>query len=153
MNRRKAAPVIATVSLVVLLSGCAGSGAPGGGNAERADAARAASAEARRDSHAQRSVESRFTTAWSAEARREFHGQSAQPGSARTWSAEALREFHGQSAQPGSARTWSAEALREFHGQSTTAQHRALSPAAIRELKGSVPVEVDDVLSPLEGRR
>ena len=100
MNRRKAGPVLVIGSLAVLLSGCAGAAAQGGqvqdnlsplANAagmglarghvivrediSQADAARAWSAEARREFHAQQSVQPQSATAWTAEARREFHGQ------------------------------------------------------------------------------
>jgi hypothetical protein len=83
--------------------------------------------------------------AWSAEARREFHSAAPQQAlGATTWSADALREFHATSPQQAlGATTWSADALREFHAQQPgTITSRKFSPEAIRELKAGAPVGV-----------
>ncbi|MDQ0893858.1 hypothetical protein [Agromyces ramosus] len=58
--------------------------------------------------------------AWSAQARREFHGAPAVQRRASTpWTAEARREFHGADAQQQSPTPtpWTAEARREFHSE------------------------------------
>jgi hypothetical protein len=173
MNRKTAAPVILTVSLVVLMSGGAGAAAHGGPVQD--DLRPAANAAilglarghviVRDDLSPTRglgtftvesiveAVQPDAARAWSAEARREFHAQAPVSADIATeWTAEARREFHAQ--LPVSANTataWTAEARREFHAQ--LPDERAFSPAEIRELKGSAPVDVRDDLSPLRDGR
>ena len=110
-----------------------------------ADAARAWSAEARREFHAASPQQALGATTWSADAIREFHATSSQQAlGATTWSADAIREFHATSSQQAlGATTWSADARREFHAQQPgTITSRKFSPEAIRELKAGAPVGV-----------
>jgi hypothetical protein len=169
MNRRTAAPVIITVSLVVLMSGCAGAAAQGG--QVRDDLRPAANAAAvglarghviaqdalspnqvvadRVERAIAESALSDSARAFSAEARRALHEQSvqAEPG----FSADARRELHSQAVESSTATRWSPDARRELHaGQPvTTTTADAFTAAQVRELKGSAPVKVDDDLSPL----
>ena len=169
MNTRTTAPVVITVSLVVLMSGCAGAAAQGGqvrddlrpaANAAAVGIARGhvISQDALSPNHVvadrveraiQEAAQSDAARAFSAEARRELHAQSvqAEPG----FSADARRELHSQAVESSTATRWSPDARRELHaGQpvsTTTAD--AFTAAQVRELKGSAPVEVDDDLSPL----
>ena len=169
MNRRTAAPVIITVSLVVLMSGCAGAAAQGGqvrddlrpaGNAAAVGLARghviAQDALSPNQVVANRveraiaeSAQSDAARGFSAEARRELHAQSvqAEPG----FSADARRELHSQAVESSTVARWSPDARRELHaGQPvTTTTAEAFTAAQVRELKGSAPVQVDDDLSPL----
>ena len=102
MNTRTAAPVILTVSLVVLMSGCAGAAAQGGQvtttSARRrtprpSDIARGHVIA--RDELSPNRVE---------RARRaEAVEQAAQSDAARAFSAEARRELHAQSVEPSIA--------------------------------------------------
>ena len=148
MNRKTAAPVILTASLVVLMSGCAGAAAQGGqvGDDLRPAAIAAELGLARGHVVVREGLTPTRVT-------EESITQAVQQDAARAWSAEARREFHAQqSVQPQSATAWSAEARREFHAQQPAAvTSRTLSPEAIREMKAGAPVEVDDVLSPLGG--
>jgi hypothetical protein len=127
-----------------------------------ADAARAWSAEARREFHAASPQQALGTTTWSADALREFHATSPlQALGATTWSADARREFHAQ--QPGAvtSRKFSPEAIRELKAGAPVGvtaaemQGERLSgygearAEAIRELKAGAPTDVDDDLSPL----
>ena len=68
--------------------------------------------------------------AWSAEARREFHGsQQTVQQRASAWTAEARREFHGsQAVQQQSSTPWTAEAVREFHSDLPVAVEDDQSP-------------------------
>jgi hypothetical protein len=67
------------------------------GRAVQPDAARAWSAEARREFHDARTVQQQAPTSWTAEARREFHGaQPVQQQAPTPWTAEARREFHSE---------------------------------------------------------
>jgi len=169
MNRRTAAPVIITVSLVVLMSGCAGAAAQGGqvrddlrpaanaaavglarGHVVAQDALTPNQVVANRVERAiAESALSDSARAFSAEARRELHAQSvqAEPG----FSAEARRELHSQAVESSTVPRWSPDARRELHaGQPvTTTTADAFTAAQVRELKGSAPVQVDDDLSPL----
>ena len=169
MNTRTAAPVVITVSLVVLMSGCAGAAAQGG--QVRDDLRPAANAAAvgiarghvisqdalspnqvvadRVERAIAESALSDSAREFSADARRELHEQSvqAEPG----FSADARRELHSQAVESSAATRWSPDARRELHaGQPvTTTTAEAFTAAEIRELKGSAPVQVDDDLSPL----
>lgn len=203
MNARKAAPVIAIASLVVLMSGCAGVAAQGG--QVRDDLNPAANAAAAiglargevivRDDLSPTRVQNRITAQraeqavqgpreFSADARRELHSQSVQQGP-REFSADARRELHSQAVKAQQA-PFSADALRELKGSTQvdvsaadmqgtrlseyaeaqaaadvsaaemqgtrlSAYGQARSDAAIRELKGSAPVEVQDDISPTQG--
>ncbi len=170
MNTRTAAPVVITVSLVVLMSGCAGAAAQGGQvRDDLRPAANAAAAVGLARGHVisqdalspnqvvadrveraiQEAAQSDAARAFSAEARRELHAQSvqAEPG----FSADARRELHSQAVESSTVTRWSPDARRELHaGQPvTTTTADAFTAAQVRELKGSAPVEVDDDLSPL----
>lgn len=134
MTTRIAAPVIATVSLAVLMSGCAGAAVAGGGvkdflrPAENAAAMGLARGHVIvRDDLSPTRLQNRIT-AMSVE-------QAVQAEVRAPWTAEARRELHSQPVT-------SAETLTTGTG---------FSAAAIRELKGSGPVYVDDDLSPLGG--
>jgi hypothetical protein len=170
MNTRTAAPVILTVSLVVLMSGCAGAAAQGG--QVRDDLGPAANAAAigiarghviaqeqlspnqvvadRVERAIEQAAQSDAARAFSADARRELHSQAVQADVAPPFSADARRELHSQPVEQATVR-WSPDARRELHaGQPvTTAAGQSMSAAAIRELKGSAPVSVEDDLSPL----
>lgn len=208
MNARKAAPVIAIASLVVLMSGCAGAAAQGGqvpedlspaanaaaaiglarghvivndslsptrvedrltaesvAQAVKADAQRAWSADARREFHTAAPEQALGTTMWSADARREFHAQKPDAVTSRTLSPEAIREL--KAGRPGHVSAADMQGTRlseyaeahaaadvsaaEVQGQRLSAYGQARSDAAIRELKGSAPVDVKDDLSPIQG--
>ena len=148
MNTRTSAPVVITVSLVVLMSGCAGAAAQGG--QVRDDLRPAANAAevglARGHVIAQDALTPNQVVADRVERAIQ---EVAQSDAARAFSAEARRELHAQSvqAEPG----FSADARRELHaGQPvTTTTADAFTAAQVRELKGSAPVQVDDDLSPL----
>jgi hypothetical protein len=152
MNRKVAAPVILTVSLVVLMSGAAGAAAHGGPVQDdlrpAANAAILGLARGHvivRDDLSPTRGLGTFTV--------ESIVEAVQPDAARAWSAEARREFHAQPPVSADIATaWTAEARREFHAQPKTVE-RAFSPAEIRELKGSAPVDVRDDLSPLRDGR
>lgn len=202
MNARKAAPVIAIASLVVLMSGCAGAAAQGQVRDDLNPAANAAAAiglargevVVREDLSPTR-VQNRITAQraeqavqgpreFSADARRELHSQPVQQGP-RELSADARRELHSQAVKVQQA-PFSADALRELKGSTQvhvsaadmqgtrlseyaeaqaaadvsaaemqgtrlSAYGQARSDAAIRELKGSAPVEVQDDISPTQG--
>jgi len=128
MNRRTAAPVVLTVSLVVLMSGCAG--AVGQGGQVRDDLGPAANAAevglARghvivRDDLSQNQVV-----------------------------ADRIERQIEQAVDTDTARFWSAQERRELHSQPVaTRAEVGFSAAVMRELKGSAPGDVDDDLSPL----
>ena len=124
MNTRTAAPVILTVSLVVLMSGCAGAAAQGGqvqdflspaANAAAVglarghvivhdDLSRNRVSDALEAASVQAAVEADAARAFSAEARRELHSQSVETDATRAFSADARRELHSQPARCPSAR-------------------------------------------------
>jgi hypothetical protein len=148
MNRKAAAPVILTVSLVVLMTGGAAAAAHG---AQVQDDLRPAANAAilglarghviLRDDLSPTGGFGPLTAGSIVE--------PVQSDATRAWSAEARREFHSEpSVSAGIAAAWTARAKRESHAQPNTVG-RAFSPAAIRELKGSAPVDVRDDLSPL----
>jgi hypothetical protein len=169
MNTRKAAPVIVTMSLVVLMSGCAGAAAQGGQVQDylrpAANAAELGLARGHvivRDDLSPTRVENRMTAmaveqavqprGFSVDARRELHAQPVQEPSARGLSAEARRELHAQSARSVTVeQPFSGEVWRELKGIAPTTVEQGFSSAAVRELKGSAPVDVNDYLSPLSG--
>ena len=148
MNRKAAAPVILTVSLVVLMSGGPGAAAHGGQvQDDLRPAANAAILGLARGHVIVRDDLSPTRELGPLTA--ESIVEAVQPDAARAWSAEARREFHAQpSVSAGIATAWTARARLESHAQPKTVE-RAFSPAAIRELKGSAPVDVRDDLSPL----
>jgi hypothetical protein len=180
MHARKAAPVIAIASLVVLMSGCAGAAAQGGQVRDdlspQANAAALGLARGEvivREDLSPTRVQNRIAAQraeqavqgpreFSADARRELHAQPVQQGP-REFSADARRELHSQpvSVQPA---PFSADALRELKGSAPvgvssadmqgtrlSAYGQARSDAAIRELKASAPVDVQDDVSPTQG--
>ncbi|WP_448811601.1 hypothetical protein [Agromyces bauzanensis] len=130
MTTRIAAPVIATVSLVVLMSGCAGAAATGG--VVRDDLRPAENAAAMGLARGHVIVRDDLSPS---------RGQDRFPAG----SVE-------QAVQAEVSPPWTAEARRELHAQAVTTE-RAFSAAAIRELKSGAPIEVDDDLSPLGGPR
>ena len=173
MNARMAAPVILTVSLVVLMSGCAGAAAQGGQVNDYLRPAENAAALGIARGHViaqeelspnqvvadrveraiEQAAQSDAARSLSADARRELHSQAVQAEAAPSFSADARRELHSQPVEQATVR-WSPDARRELHaGQPvTTTVEQSFSAAAMRELKGSAPTEpVDDVLSPIRG--
>ena len=131
MNRKTAAPVILTVSLVVLMSGAAGAAAHGGPvQDDLRPAANAAILGLARG-----------------------HVIVRDDLSPTRGLGPLAVESIVEAVQPDTARAWSAEARREFHAQPPKPVERAFSPAEIRELKGSAPVDVRDDLSPLRDGR
>jgi hypothetical protein len=173
MNARMAAPVILTVSLVVLMSGCAGAAAQGGQVNDYLRPAENAAALGIARGHViaqeelspnqvvadrveraiEQAAQSDAARSFSADARRELHSQAVQAEAAPSFSADARRELHSQPVEQATVR-WSPDARRELHaGQPvTTTVEQSFSAAAMRELKGSAPTEpVDDVLSPIRG--
>ena len=155
MDARRAAPVIAIASLMVLMSGCAGVAAQGGQvRDDLRPAANAASfiglaegAVIVRDDLSPTQVHDRVT-----ERMAELAAQEP-----RAFSADVLRELHAQGTAPQSARSVSADARRELHSQPVAVEQTAFSADAMRELKGSTevqrtaPVHVRDDLSPSRG--
>ena len=175
MNARRAAPVIAIASLMVLMSGCAGAAAQGG--QVRDDLRPAANAAAAiglaegavivRDDLSPAQAHNRVTErmvelaaqeprGFSADVLRELHAQGAAPQSAHSVSADARRELHSQSVAVEQT-AFSADAMRELHSQPVAVEQTAFSADAMRELKGSTevlrtaPVHVRDDLSPSRG--
>ncbi len=112
MNIKTAAPVAITVSLVVLMSGCAGAAAQGG--SVKDDLSPAANAAAVlglargevivRDDLSPTRVQNRITA------------QQAPQAVPREFSADVRRELHSQGVAPQPARSLSADARRELHG-------------------------------------
>src|SRR5687767_4711209 len=170
MNTRKAAPVIVTMSLVVLMSGCAGAAAQGGQVQDylrpAANAAELGLARGHvivRDDLSPTRVENRRNAesapqavqqprGFSADALRELHAQPVQQPSAKSLSAEARRELHAQSSQSVAVeQPFSGEVWRELKGIAPATVAQPFSADVVRELKGSAPVDVNDYLSPLSG--
>jgi hypothetical protein len=149
MNTKPAAPVIFTVSLMVLIGGGAGTAAWGGpvqddraattvvgiargevvvrdylSPTKGADPIRAAVEQA--------APQARSLTP---EANRELHASAVEPGSARILTPEANRELHASAVEPGSARVLTPEANRELHASAVEPQSdRAASADVRREL-------------------
>lgn len=149
MNRKTAAPVILTASLVVLMSGCAGAAAQGGQVSDDlsplANAAEVGLARGHvvvREDLSPTRVENRMA-ALAAE-------QTVQE--ARGFSADARRELHSQPQQSVTAeQPFSAEVWRELKGIAPVTAQKPFSADAIRELKAGAPTEVVDTLSPIRG--
>lgn len=148
MNTRKAAPVIVTMSLVVLMSGCAGAAVQSGQVQDylrpAANAAELGLARGHvivRDDLSPTRVENRRTAESAPQAVKE-QGPSA-------WSAEARRELHAQTTTVEQG--FSPAAMRELKGSAPVTAEQPFSAEAIRELKAGVPVDVNDFLSPLAG--
>lgn len=136
MTTRIAAPVIATVSLAVLLTGCAGAAAATGGVRDDLRPAENAAAMglARghvivRDDLSPERVRNRIT-AGSVE-------QAVRSEVRAPWTADVFRELHSHPSTTVEAATTG----------------RPFSAEAIRELKSGGPAGVDDDLSPLGGPR
>lgn len=147
MNTRKAAPVIVTASLVLLMSGCAGAAVHGGQVQDylgpAANAAELGLARGQvivRDDLSPTRVENRRAA--------ESAPQAVQQQGPSVWTAEARRELHAQTATVEQG--FSAAAIRELKGSAPRAVEQSFTAAAIRELKGSAPIDVDDDLSPLD---
>jgi hypothetical protein len=148
MNTKPAAPVIFTVSLMVLIGGGAGTAAWGGpvqddrtatvvGIARGEVVVRDYLSPTRGADPIRAAVEQAAPQArsLSPEANRELHATLVEPGYARSLSPEANRELHATLVEPGYARNLSPEANRELHAQQPTAQSdRAISAEARREL-------------------
>ena len=155
MNTRFAAPVFATVSLAVLLTGCAGAAAQGGH--VRDDLSPLGGAAALGIARGQVIVKDDLSPlAATAEDRvAQAAEQAAQAVVGGTgWGAEARRELHAPGFRADAPRAFSAEARRELH--SRTSSIRGFTADVMRELKGSAPSPtdtVDDDLSPLGGIR
>jgi hypothetical protein len=150
MNTRKAAPVIVTMSLVVLMSGCAGAAAQGGQVQDylgpAANAAELGLARGHvivRDDLSPTRVENRRAA--------ESAPQAVKEQGPRAWSAEARRELHAKAAMVEQG--FSADVIRELKGSAEVTVEQSFSADVIRELKGSAPVTVDDDLSPIQSGR
>lgn len=85
--------------------------------AVQADGARAMSAEARRELHAQPVIVEQGATTWSAEARRELHAQqTVEQSRATAWTDKVRRELHATSSVGVAVEhPFSSEAIRELH--------------------------------------
>lgn len=130
MNTRKAAPAIAVLSLVVLLSGCAAAASDGG--QVRDDLSPAANSAIIGLARGHVIVRDNLSPL--------ARGQQ--------------QESVAQAAPSDAQRAWSTEARREFHASATTTTTtstvaKPFSAAAMRELKADAPVQVTDDLSPL----
>ena len=132
MNTRTAAPVVLTVSLVVLMSGCAGAAAQGGQvRDDLGPAANAAEVGLARG-----------------------HVIVRDDLSQNPVVADRIEQQIAQVVQSDAQRAWSAEARREFHAQESASASTVAKPfsaAAMRELKADAPLQVTDDLSPLNG--
>ena len=146
MNTRTAAPVAITVSLVVLMSGCAGAAAQGG---QVRDDLRPAQNAAQQELVRGHVIGAdRIERALNAAAERALNSDAQ-----RGMSAEARRELHA-SAPVSETAPFSAEVRRELHaGQpaATTVDVRDdLSPLGDARRDSNTPTDtVDDDLSPL----
>ncbi|MGW4929353.1 hypothetical protein ACWEOH_09385 [Agromyces sp. NPDC004153] len=124
--------------------------------------AREFSADARRELHSQAvTVEQK---PFSADARRELHSQAVTVEQ-KPFSADVVRELKGSTQSGVSAADMQGTRLSEYaeahaaadvtaaemQGQRLSAYGQARSDAAIRELKGSAPVVVQDDVSPTQG--
>jgi hypothetical protein len=156
MNTKNAAPVIFTVSLVVLIGGGAGTAAWGGPGPLRDDGGATVVGFARghvvvKDDlspiHGSADILSAATTrtpqtvqGFSNEALRELHSSAPAPQSVPEFSNEALRELHSSAPAPQTANGFTAEVMRELHSQGVAPQSaRELSTEVRRELhSGSV---------------
>ena len=130
MNTRKAAPAIAVLSLVVLMSGCAGAAAQGGQVRDDLSPAGNSAIVGLARGHV---IVRDNLSPLAKSAQQEPVAQAVPSDAQRAWSAEARREFHAQTSASSSA--------------STVA--KPFSAAAMRELKADAPVQVTDDLSPL----
>jgi len=160
MNARMAAPVILTVSLVVLMSGCAGAAAQGGQVNDYLRPAENAAALGIARGHViaqeelspnqvvadrveraiEQAAQSDAARSFSADARRELHSQAVQAEAAPSFSADARRELHSQAVQAEAAPSFSADARRELHSQPVEQATVRWSPDARRELHAGQPV-------------
>ena len=146
MNRKTAATVIITASLVVLMSGCAGVAAQGGqvyddlspaGNAAIMGLARGhvivrdnLSNEAQRELHAQSPVRQQPVSVWSSDARREFHAQSTSTAVAQGFTPAAIRELKAGAPVGVSAAEMQGERLSAY------AEAQAASSVSAAEMQG-----------------
>jgi hypothetical protein len=148
MNTKPAAPVIFTVSLVVLIGGGAGTAAWGGPVSDDRSSTQVVGivrghVVVRDDLSPLRAfVEPNAGTleavvpqsgAFSAEALRELHSQGVAPQAVPEFSADARRELHSQAVAPQAGANLSADAMRELKG-SAPQSARELSADARREL-------------------
>lgn len=120
------------------------------------------SADARRELHSQ--AVQKGPREFSADARRELHSQAVTVEQA-PFSADVVRELKGSTQPDVSAADMQGTRLSEYaeahavadvtaaemQGTRLSQYGQARSDAAIRELKGSVPVEVQDDISPTQG--
>jgi hypothetical protein len=128
MNTRKAAPAIAVLSLVVLLSGCAAAASDGG------------------------QVRDDLSPAANSAIIGLARGHVIVRDNLSPLARGPQQESVAQAAPADAQRAWSAEARREFHASATTTTSTVAKPfsaAAMRELKADAPVQVADDLSPL----
>ncbi|GGI46492.1 hypothetical protein BCL57_001208 [Agromyces flavus] len=151
MNTKHAAPVVFTVSLVVLIGGGAGTAAWGGPGPVRDDGGATVVGFARGhvivkdDLSPIRSSADILSAATvrtpqtvqglSNEALRELHSQGPAPQSVPEFSNEALRELHSSARAPQSVPEFSNEALRELHSSARAPQTaNGFTAEAMREL-------------------
>jgi hypothetical protein len=137
MNTKPAAPVIFTVSLVVLIGGGAGTAAWGGPVSDDRSSTQVVGivrghVVVRDDLSPLRAfVEPNAGTleavvpqsgAFSAEALRELHSQGVAPQAVPEFSADARRELHSQAVAQQPVQGFTAEARRELHSQGVAPQ-------------------------------
>jgi hypothetical protein len=155
MNTKPAAPVIFTVSLVVLIGGGAGTAAWGGPVSDDRASTQVVGivrghVVVRDDLSPIRGlVDPNAGTlervvpqsgAFSAEALRELHSQGVAPQTVPGFTADARRELHSQPVAQQPVQGFTADARRELHSQPVAQQAGAgMSADAMRELKGSAP--------------
>ena len=151
MNTKKAAPVIFTVSLAVLVGGGAGTAAWGGPGPVRDDGGATIVGFAHghvivkddlspiRGSADILSTDTTRTPqnvqGFSTEALRELHSRGPAPQSVPEFSTEARRELHSSAPAPQSVQRFSSEALREMHASLQVPRTvNGLTADALREL-------------------
>lgn len=128
MNTTKAAPAIAVLSLVVLLSGCAAAASDGG------------------------QVRDDLSPAGNSAIIGLARGHVIVRDNLSPLANGPHQESVAQAAPSDAQRAWSTEARREFHesaSASTGVVTTSFSAAAMRELKADAPAQVTDDLSPL----
>lgn len=139
MNTKPAAPVIFTVSLVVLIGGGAGTAAWGGPVSDDRSSTQVVGivrghVVVRDDLSPIRGFVANAGT---------LERVVPQSGA---FSAEALRELHSQGVAPQAVPGFTAEALRELHSQGVTRQAGgSFSADVMRELKGSAPQSAREI--------
>ncbi|MFE5670605.1 hypothetical protein ACFQ58_03250 [Agromyces sp. NPDC056523] len=159
MNTKKAAPVIFTVSLAVLVGGGAGTAAWGGPGPVRDDGGATVVGFAhghvivKDDLSPIRGSADILSTAtdrtpqsvtrFSAEALREMHAQAPVGPTVQGLSAEGVREFHAQGPAPYTVPGFGSDAIREMHaGAPAPKTANGLTADALREFHATAQQSV-----------